>query len=752
MSRNKSSRGSAPVPGAPAAFRALGLALTSRASERWRRLDRPAAAALAAVVVASSFLLVLLGPGAAVSREGLPELEAGRVAERDIVADRELSFVDETATRLRIEAEERLVLPIFVVDEKPAAQAVERFRAFRELVGALVARKTAEDTLYLSVQSQFPGLFSKQDILAIARSPYRAQALAQADAILRRLLERGVAAMPASGLERYNGDYVELRRYADGRPQSEEIPAGRLVTLRNIGAAIDEEAAARRVARPVSTIAASLVRAFAVEDAFFDAEQSDRRLAAVRDEVEPVMRSIAKGERILRKGAVVTEADAARLGAARAALSRVDWGSGLGSLGLLVATVALGLFFLGKGISGTRLRRSEAFLLSACAFAYFLGALLGARLLKPEPLVVGLFLPTALLAMLTAIMAGPRFSVLYGFLLALLAQSAAGLDARLLVFCALSSAAGTYAVRSASSRIELVRAGAVLALLEGGAAAVLSAPGAAGTASVLAAAAWGACNGFACALLALAFLPVIEQALNAPTRFRLMELSDLNAPILKRLLTVAPGTYSHSVTVAHLAESACREIGADPLLARVGAYYHDIGKIEQPEYFVENQSGYNKHDELSPRLSATVIRSHVKIGAEKARALGLPDGVVDIVAQHHGNAVIAWFLAEARKTEADVDPDDFSYPGQPPASREAAVVMLADSVEAATRSLKRPTMSRLEEFIREIIMDKVRQGQLDRCDLTFKDLDAIRDSFTRILAGHFHSRIEYPKAVKGEGR
>jgi len=329
--------------------------------------------------------------------------------------------------------------------------------------------------------------------------------------------------------------------------------------------------------------------------------------------------------------------------------------------------------------------------------------------------------------------------------LALLAQAAAGLDARLMVFCVLSGAAGTFVARSASSRIELVRAGAVLALLEGASAAILAAPGAPSSGTALLALAWGAGNGFACALLALALLPVLEQALNAPTRFRLMELSDLNAPILKRLLTVAPGTYSHSVTVAHLAESACREIGADPLLARVGAYYHDIGKIEQPEYFVENQSGYNKHDELSPRLSATVIRSHVKIGAEKARALGMPDAVVDIVAQHHGNAVIAWFLAEARKAEGEVDPDDFAYPGQPPASREAAVVMLADSVEAATRTLKRPTMSRLEEFIRELIMDKVKQGQLDRCDLTFKDLESIKNSFVRVLSGHFHSRIEYPK-------
>jgi len=756
MNRNKPFPGAAPGfvggPSAASFLRALRLAAEARKAEIVRGLSSPPVLALIGALALAAVLLVLLGPGAAASRETLPDVEVGRVADRDIVADRELSYVDEAATNLRIEAEERLVLPIFIVDDKPAARAIERYRSFQELLGDLAARKVAGDTLFLSVQSQFPGLLRKDEVLGLARSPYRTQALAHGEAILRRLLDRGIAAIPASGLERYNGDYVEIRRLSDGKPSSEELPTGRLVTLRTLGDAIDEEAAARRMARPVILLASGLVGAFAVEDAFFDPEQSGKRLAAVRSGIEPVVRTIAKGERIVRKGTIVQAADAAKLDAARAALSRVDWGAGLSSLGLLAATVAVGLFVLGKGISGARLRGAETILLGACAFGYFLAALLIARVARPSPLGVGLFLPTALFAILTSIMVGPRFSILYGLLLSLLAQSAAGMDGRLLMFCALSGAAGTYAVRAAASRIELVRAGASLAFLEGGAAAIIAAPGAPNWGSVLAMAAWGAGNGFACALLALALLPVLEQALNAPTRFRLMELSDLNAPILKRLLTVAPGTYSHSVTVAHLAESACREIGADPLLARVGAYYHDIGKIEQPEYFVENQSGYNKHDELSPRLSATVIRSHVKLGAEKARALGLPEEVVSIVAQHHGNQAIAWFLDQARKTEGDVDPDDFAYPGQPPSSREAAVVMLADSVEAATRTLKRPTMSRLEEFIREIVMDKVKQGQLDRCELTLKDLDAIRNSFTRILAGHFHSRIEYPKVGREQAR
>ncbi|MEJ5189561.1 MAG: HDIG domain-containing metalloprotein, partial [Breznakiellaceae bacterium] len=176
--------------------------------------------------------------------------------------------------------------------------------------------------------------------------------------------------------------------------------------------------------------------------------------------------------------------------------------------------------------------------------------------------------------------------------------------------------------------------------------------------------------------------------------------------------------------------------------------YHDIGKMEQSEYFIENQNGYNKHDELEdPFLSATVIRSHVKQGVEKARALGLPQEVIDIIAEHHGNSVIAWFYNEALKKDDAAQVSDFSYPGNPPRSREAAVVMLADTVEAAVRTLKKPTMARLEKFIQELIMDKFEQGQLSRSELTFRDLEIIKNSFVKVLAGHYHARIEYPKAL-----
>ena len=717
-----------------------------------RGIDGPTALILGAAFVLGLVLVLLPGPGAALSRSEVGEASIGSVAARDVVADKSMSYIDEKATALRLEAEERLVLPVFVIDEGTGVAAMERFRGFQDLVLSLSSVDYAPDSLYFQVQSQFPGLVERDDLLALAGSPLKAQIFSNADAVLRRILENGVAALPDAGLEGFNRDYFELRRLQGRKTIDEELPASRLITMEDLPGAIQAEIRARRIPDDLSGPVAVLVRNFAVEDLFFDADASQQRLLSVRSRIDPVVRTIARGEHILRKGFVITETDFERLQAALSSASRADWGRIAGDTGLFVLLFAFSLLMFRKEVSGASLDRNELLLVAGTSMVFLAGAVILSRYAGlPDPLYIAIFLPGALFTVLLAVLAGQRFALLMGFQLSLIVLLATGLDARVFALCLVSCEAGALSVRSATSRIDLVRAGAILALVEGIAASLIAAPSARSALDILGPAGAGVANGFLCGVLALALIPVVEQALNAPTRFRLMELSDLNAPILKRLLTVAPGTYSHSVTVAHLAESACREIGADPLLARVGAYYHDIGKIEQPEYFVENQSGYNKHDEINPRLSATVIRSHVKLGVEKARALGLPEAVIAIVGEHHGNGRISYFYNQALKDDPDAKAEDFSYPGQTPGSRESAVVMLADTVEAATRTLKRPTISRLEDFIKELVMDKVRNGQLDRCDLTFRDLETIKDSFARILAGHFHSRIEYPK-MKGEAR
>jgi putative nucleotidyltransferase with HDIG domain len=348
--------------------------------------------------------------------------------------------------------------------------------------------------------------------------------------------------------------------------------------------------------------------------------------------------------------------------------------------------------------------------------------------------------------MLPAILLGFPLALVAAMLLPLGAFLSEAFDVYSYIFALCSGIAAAHVLKGAQKRMDLVKAGLLIAAANAIFVLIVLLLRQAPVVDYGTVIFWAAFNGLASGLLVTGILPIMEQALNAITPFRLIELSDLNSPILKRLFNAAPGTYSHSIMVANLAESACQEIGANALLARVGSYYHDIGKMEQPTYFVENQTLYNKHKDISPRLSASVIRSHVKLGIEKARSLGLPEAVIDFIAEHHGNSVITWFYNEAMKLEGGtVNPEDFIYPGSPPKSKESAVVMLADITEAATRVLKKPTAARLEKFIQELFDSKVDHGQLSHSDLTFRELETIKQAFVKTLAGYYHSRIEYPK-------
>jgi putative nucleotidyltransferase with HDIG domain len=415
---------------------------------------------------------------------------------------------------------------------------------------------------------------------------------------------------------------------------------------------------------------------------------------------------------------------------------------------ILLLVYSLFVFLGGSRTVQRQMTPAEVYLLSILSAVYFIGAVLLRNFSLGEYLPEAVVLPTALVVMLPSILISPQSAAVMAMTLPLGLFISGSFDLPSYVFALTSGIVAAYAIRRAEKRMDLVKAGFAIAashaIVSVGLLLVQRFPPEAYLPFLF----WAAFNGVASGMLVLGFLPLAEHALNAATVFRLIELSDLNSPILKRLFIAAPGTYSHSMMVANLAEAACQEIGANSLLARVGAYYHDIGKIEQPDYFVENQTVYNKHEDIAPRLSATVIRSHVKLGVEKARSLGLPREVADIIAEHHGNSVISWFYNEALKRENQVDMEDFTYPGNPPHSRESAVVMLADVTEAAVRTLKKPNAARLEKFIQELIMAKFEHGQLAESELTFRDLETNKKSFVRVLAGHYHSRIEYPKLPK----
>jgi len=258
---------------------------------------------------------------------------------------------------------------------------------------------------------------------------------------------------------------------------------------------------------------------------------------------------------------------------------------------------------------------------------------------------------------------------------------------------------------------------------------------------------YGSINGFLSPLLAYGLQVLIEYVFDMITDLRLLELSDLNRPLLRKLAVKAPGTYHHSIMVGSLAENAAEAIGANALLARVGAYYHDIGKIEKPDYFIENiKKSKNPHEKLSPSMSCLILTNHVRKGLEFAKEYKLPQEITDFIAEHHGTTVMTFFYNKAlqQNKDSEIDISTFRYPGPKPRSKEKGIVMLADSVEAASRSLKDPSASRLKGLITSIVSDRFKEFELDECPLTLRDLNKIINSFQTILLGTFHGRVEYP--------
>ena len=250
-------------------------------------------------------------------------------------------------------------------------------------------------------------------------------------------------------------------------------------------------------------------------------------------------------------------------------------------------------------------------------------------------------------------------------------------------------------------------------------------------------------------ILVIGFLPLIENTFNVVTEIKLLELANPNHPLLKRLQMEAPGTYHHSIMVGNLAEAAAEELHANSILLRVAAYYHDIGKLSRPQFFKENQIGSkNPHDEISPNLSTLIIINHVKIGLEMAEKAKLPQEIKDLIAQHHGTTLVKYFYLTMKNNAEDPDSvkeEDYRYPGPKPKTREAGIMMLADSVEAAVRSISDPTQGKVEAMVYKIFKDKLEDGQLDECDITFSDVSKIRKNFLKTFGSIYHERIEYPE-------
>jgi len=677
----------------------------------------------------------------------LSGFESGKVAPRDLIADHNYSYIDHEASDIKIEKELSLIFPIFEMDNEITRSSINDFTIFSQQF--LQYKDSPGKDLKLEFISNIQKIFSKDEIDFLINDVDPYFIIPLASGLLEDLLKMGIFES-SNSISYSDFSKIQLWKWERGRRTFSIVDTDNIMTLNTIGNKIESGLIQKNINDIDKYAVKLIVNAFIKENIFFNELQTQLRYDEIRKETVPVIEEVLPGEYIIKSGFIVSDKDMEKA----MVLNTKDKNISI----LQIVSDFLFLFLLYsfsilmfKPLFRDKKRKSQyIYLLISFYSAYILYTSVILQFNFIVDYRLSLFLPTALLSMMIVILIGFQESIIMVIILStslFLFPSPGIFD---FIFSFVTGISAAFLMKSVKKRIDLVKpaiflAGINISVL------LVNFPQNIDLQWIFMVILLAALNAFVSSILNLTLIPVFEHFLNIPTIFKLMELSDMNAPLFRKMVTMAPGTYGHSMAVANLSDAACRDIGANSLLARVGAYYHDIGKLDQPEYFIENQTEANKHDMLNPSLSVAVIKSHVKVGVERAKEMGLPFEVIDIISQHHGSGLIGYFYIEAINREGNKDKihsKDYSYTGIPPESKEAAVVMLADTVEAASRALKKPTIIKLEKFIWKLIMEKIERGQMSNTSLTMNDMLIIKKSFVNILSGYFHTRIEYPKIKK----
>jgi putative nucleotidyltransferase with HDIG domain len=486
--------------------------------------------------------------------------------------------------------------------------------------------------------------------------------------------------------------------------------------------------------------------------------ETDSLRAEARADVNTVRFTVRQNERIVDANEVVTEDIYARLAALRSeqvkrGLTETDLLGTLGKISTNALVLALYWVLLMLFLPETYASFRQLGVMSLLFALVIIGAAAIVRFLpNPAPELI----PIPFAAMLMTVLFGGRLAMVSAMVLAVLLGPQAAYSGNALFVALVGGVAAALSVRTVRRRNQLLVSVVVVSaafLLVGLTIGLQVQPDLMDVVSTSGVTAGlGGLNALICAALVTITLPLFESIAGITTELTLLELSDPARPLLRRLATEVPGTYAHSLALANMCEAACNAIGANGLLARVGCYYHDIGKLKKPQFFVENQSpGVNPHDKLKPDVSAAMIRNHVKEGVALAKEHRLPDDITAFIAEHHGTMVISFFLDRAltKNGESDVEPGDYRYPGPRPRSVETAVAMLADGVEAALRVLEDQSSENVRDAIDHLVGQRIEAGQLDDAPLTMAELTRVRGEFLRVFEGARHNRIDYPKESGG---
>ena len=655
------------------------------------------------------------------------DIEVGKISRETIISP--ITKIDDTATKIAKDRAANSVAPQYTKNEELTNSQIEKI----DLVFADARRIIGEKTL---------------------KEPEKIKSLK--DAITQELPEEFYIKLVRTSLS----ELTDLRlttRDIVSNILAEGVRSQELAAKKD---QVDSMLVTSSLSSNVRYLAREITRYFLIPNELYDQKKTESLREAAKDSVESI--PINKGQVLVSSGEVVTDDQFRKLKEIGLIQEQTNVSPYLGLLLLVLLVVSILRFYVQRFHPNIHADNSQLMLLISVMLLTLTGMKIVTLGQNLEWSTVGFLAPVALGTMLITLLLNSKLSLAASLLFCLSASmffkgdNQFLFDFRFGLIALISGIISTFALDGVKRRSAVLKAGVLTSLVSMIAILALYTlwPAERDWTQLFQSLLFGLIGGIFSAVLTIGFLPYFETMFGILSPLRLLELSNPNHPLLKDLLYKAPGTYHHSIIVGNLAEAAAESIGADGFLARVGAYYHDVGKLKRPQFFIENQIHRdNPHDKISPNLSKTIILSHPKDGVGMLKAHRIPKAIQDIAAQHHGTTLLKFFYYRAMEQSngTQVLEADYRYPGPKAQFKEAAIVGIADCVEAAVRSISKPTPSRIENMISKIIRDRLEDGQFHECDLTFKECNSIAKAMAATLQGIFHSRIEYPEDTPVKG-
>ncbi|EGT0694285.1 HDIG domain-containing protein [Clostridium perfringens] len=641
------------------------------------------------------------------------DLKVGDIPKSDIKAHREI--IDESATEARKKEAEEKVDKQYSLRTDVQKQSEEKIKGFFSSVEKVLAQDKSEE----------------EKAKLIPRAPFK----------ITDEQANKIASMNAQSTKNLESVCI------DGLNKAYEAPIedGNEQDLKDAKKEYTDFISSSDLSDSEKAIALNFVNV--VEPNFFyDKEKTDELIKETLKQVPPVM--IKKNQIVVSEGEPVTAHQLellGTLGLLSDSASAICIYIALGILVIIVMYLQYG--YIHKYYTAINKEFSKIVMISILnVFPVILARLFG--------MMSNYIIPLACMPMLITLLLNYKISLVFSMLNVILIGGAVGFNPNIIILAILNVVLGGTLLRKMQQRNDILYSSITVAVLSSILTFSVGTLTTNNFMEILADSTFAAAGAILSGILTIGVLPFFESTFDIVTNAKLLELSNPNNPLLKKLLMEAPGTYHHSILVANLAELAAEQVGGNPLLARIGAYYHDVGKTKRPYFFRENQFGKkNPHDRLKPEASSKIIISHVKDGSELAKEYNLPKTIHDFIVTHHGETLVKYFYLTVKNNSENPDEvkeEDFKYPGPKPMSKEQGIVMLADSTEAAVRSINEPTEEKIEKMVNNIIDDKLASGQLDNCDLTLRDISKIKKCFLKALNGIHHERIEYPDDNKKE--